>query len=91
MENHVFFLKSIRLIILEFLNNEDVKELYIYSKSVTKMIASRNCAVEANYEKGIFFVKISNASKLNADLMSTFHLFYLTSSLILFILSTTYL
>ena len=42
---------------MEFLNNEDVKELYIYLKSATQLIASRNCTSD-NSDKGIFLIKI---------------------------------
>ena len=56
--------------ILEFLNNEDVKELYVYSKSSSQLIASKSCASDINYEKGVYFVKTKNTTKLTADLMS---------------------
>lgn len=57
---------------MEFLNNEDVKHLYVFAKSPLIMIASRTCAgVDNAGEKGIFFLKISNASKLTYEQMST--------------------
>lgn len=55
---------------MEFLNNEDVKQLYVYAKSLTQMVASRTCSVENNSDKGILFLKISNTSKLTIDQMS---------------------
>lgn len=55
---------------MEFLNNEDVKNLFVYSKSQISMAASRSCATPDNAEKGIFFLKVSNASKLTHDKMS---------------------
>jgi hypothetical protein len=55
---------------MEFLNNEDVKKLYIYSKSPSAMVAARSCATESSTDKGIFFLKISNASKLTIEHMS---------------------
>lgn len=56
---------------MEFLNNEDVKHLYIYSKSPVVLTAARSCAVDdTSAEKGIFFLKISNASKLTYEQMS---------------------
>lgn len=55
---------------MEFLNNEDVKNLFVYSKSQISMAASRSCATPDNAEKGIFFLKVSNASKLTNDKMS---------------------
>ena len=60
---------------MEFLNNEDVKQLYIYSKSISTMIALRNCSADNNYEKAIFFLKISNSSKLTAEHMSKYIIF----------------
>ena len=56
--------------ILEFLNNEDVKELYVYSKSITSLTASNICSLENNNEKGIFFIKIANAGKLTFEKIS---------------------
>lgn len=56
--------------ILEFLNNEDVKELYVYSKSITSLTASNVCSLENNNEKGIFFIKIANAGKLTIEKIS---------------------
>ena len=56
--------------ILEFLNNEDVKELYVYSKSITSLTASKVCSLENNNEKGIFFIKIANAGKLTIEKIS---------------------
>ena len=55
---------------MEFLNNEDVKQIYIYLKSPNQMVASRQCVNETNVEKGILFLKLSNSSKLTADQMS---------------------
>ena len=49
-----------RLVILEFLNNEDVKELYFYAKSATHIVATNVCSNENNNDKGIFFLKINN-------------------------------
>ncbi len=57
---------------MEFLNNEDVKQMYVYLKPQNQMIASRVCVNEANVDKGILFLKLSNASKLTADQMSKF-------------------
>ena len=55
---------------MEFLNNEDVKQLYVYSKSSSQMVASRSCASDNTHEKGIYFLKTTGASKLTADQMS---------------------
>lgn len=55
---------------MEFLNNEDVKHLYVYLKSALMMVAARTCANVDNADKGIFFIKISNASKLTYEQMS---------------------
>lgn len=57
---------------MEFLNNEDVKQLYIFVKSPSQLIASRACTIENSSEKGIFFLKISNTSKLTPETMSKF-------------------
>ena len=57
---------------MEFLNNEDVKKLYIYSKSSSTMTAAKSCQAENNYDKGIFFLKISNTSKLTTENMSKY-------------------
>ncbi len=54
---------------MEFLNNEDVKQMYVYLKPQNQMIASRVCVNEPNVDKGILFLKLSNASKLVADQM----------------------
>ena len=59
-----------RLVILEFLNNEDVKELYVYSKSPIHLVASNVCSLENSNEKGIFFLKIANAGKLTIENIS---------------------
>jgi len=59
-----------RLVIMEFLNNEDVKKLYIYSKPGSIMTAAKTCQSESSYEKGIFFLKISNTSKLTPENLS---------------------
>lgn len=61
---------SLRLIVMEFLNNEDVKQLYIFVKSPNHLIASRSCTTENSSDKGIFFLKISNTSKLSPETMS---------------------
>lgn len=63
-----------KLVILEFLNNEDVKQLYVYLKSTTQLIAMRSCVTENIYDKGIYFLKISNSSKLTAEKMSNLNL-----------------
>lgn len=75
-----------KLVILEFLNNEDVKQIYIYSKSVSQLIASKNCLTENLYDKGIYFLKISNTSKLSAEKMSMLLVFikFLIKNLMLF-------
>lgn len=59
-----------KLVIIEFLNNEDVKQIYVYMKSSTQLVAARNCVTENVYDKGIFFLKISTSSKLTAEKMS---------------------
>ena len=59
-----------RLVVMEFLNNEDVKQLYVFSKSPSQMVASRSCASDNTHEKGIYFLKTTGASKLTADQMS---------------------
>ena len=68
---------------MEFLNNEDIKQLYIYSKSANNIYASRNCSVDGDYEKGIYFLKISNSSKLTPDQMSN-QVAYFESSIRIF-------
>jgi len=68
---------------LEFLNNEDIKQLYICSKSTNHIYASRVCSVDADYEKGIYFLKISNSSKLTPDQMSS-QVAYFESSIRIF-------
>ncbi len=68
---------------MEFLNNEDIKQLYIYSKSANNIYASRNCSVDSDYEKGIYFLKISNSSKLTPDQMSN-QVAYFESSIRIF-------
>lgn len=55
---------------MEFLNNEDVKQLYIYVKSPNQLIACHTCIAENSSDKGIFFLKISNTSKLSPETMS---------------------
>lgn len=55
---------------MEFLNNEDVKQLFVYSKSPQLMMASRTAE---DTEKGIFFLKIFNNSKLTPEQMSKFY------------------
>ena len=55
---------------MEFLNNEDVKKLYIYSKPGSIMTAAKTCQSDSSYEKGIFFLKISNTSKLTPENLS---------------------
>jgi hypothetical protein len=60
-----------KLVLLEFLNNEDVKQIYIYSKSISQLAATKNCLTEDQYDKGIYFLKISNTSKLSPEKMST--------------------
>ena len=54
---------------MEFLNNEDIKYIYIYSKSTNQMIASNTGATNLN-EKGVYILKTSNATKLSPDNMS---------------------
>lgn len=55
---------------MEFLNNEDVKQLFVYLKSPLIMLACRTCEIGENTEKGLFFLKISNNSKLTYEHMS---------------------
>lgn len=54
---------------MEFLNNEDVKQIYIYLKSPTQIVAARSCTNEVSVEKGILFLKLSNSSKLTSEQM----------------------
>ena len=61
---------------MEFLNNEDVKKLYIYAKAGAAMIAAKSCQSENSYDKGIFFLKISNTSKLTPENMSLYYFIY---------------
>lgn len=55
---------------MEFLNNEDVKHLFIYLKSPLILMASRTSNVADNPEKGIFFLKTFNNTKLTYEQMS---------------------
>ncbi len=60
-----------KLIISEFLNNEDLKQVYIYLKSATSLTVSRTCSTDdTTYLKGIYFLKISGAAKLSAETMN---------------------
>jgi hypothetical protein len=59
-----------RFVILEFLNNEDIKYLYVFSKSLSQLSASRHCNYNSN-EKGIFFLK-TNSTKLSVENMSKY-------------------
>jgi len=61
---------------MEFLNNEDVKKLYIYLKPGSTMTAAKTCQSESSYEKGIFFLKISNTSKLTPENLSKNNTFF---------------
>ena len=57
------------MVILEFLNNEDIKYVYIYAKTANQMVASHTEISNLN-EKGIYFFKTTNATKLSPDNMS---------------------
>jgi len=73
-----------KLILAEFLNNEDVKQVYICLNSASSLTVSRTCSPgDTAYAKGIYFLKIAQASKLTPETMNEQVVYFEASSRIL--------